>query len=286
MDILYATDGLPPAKAAAALLTRLAEPAFVDVTALNAFSYRDLVARRQSDRALADAEATLGGAGIPCHLLAVDGDAATAIEKELAGGDEDLVVLGAGNHSWLGRAVVGSVSTHVLHHVACPVIVVHRSPADEGERVRVLVGADGSRVATLAIDVLVQLTDPERVDIDVRTVVPMPQPILAADLGGPIPMGYVDTLAKDARADAPKHLEAAVERFRSAGFPCAGSISEGWPATELMDHAERSGADLVVVGARGLGVFERLTLGSVSAHVVRHAPATLVAHAAENAGMM
>ena len=282
MDILYATDGQPPAHAAAVLLSRLVEPDFSEVTVLNAtWDAETLEGRRYSVQVLADAKATLGGAGIRCHLLAVDDDPTAAIEKELAVSDEDLVVVGAGNHSWLGRLVVGSVSTHVLHHVPVPVLVVHRAPSSEDDRLRVLVGADGSRAATLAIDVLVQLADPDRVHVDVRTVVPVPRPILAADLGAPIGSDHPDTLMTSVRTDAPTRLEAAVERLRFAGFRCTGAICEGWPATELLDHAERTSADLVVVGGRGLGVFERLSMGSVSAHVVRHAPATLVAHVPE-----
>ena len=278
MDILYATDGQPPAHAAALLLGRLVEPDFTEVTVLNAtWDAETLEGRRYSDQVLADAETTLGGAGIRCHLLAVDDDPTSAIEKELAISDEDLVVVGAGNHSWLGRLVVGSVSSHVLHHVPAPVLVVHRAPSEEDGRLRVLVGADGSTAATLAIDALVQLSDPDRVHVDVRTVVPITQPILATDLGAPISADYADKRTADARAGAPARLEVAVERLRSAGFRCTGAICEGWAATELLDHAERTGADLVVVGARGLGVVARLSMGSVSAHVVRHAPATLVA---------
>ena len=48
----------------------------------------------------------------------------------------------------------------------------------------------------------------------------------------------------------------------------------GGPATALLDAAE--GADLVVVGRRGLGGFGRLLLGSASEHVARHAACPVV----------
>jgi len=279
MDILYATDGRAPARAAATLLARLVDPDFTEVTVLHAtWDDNTPAGRRHTDHVLGEAEATLGAAGIRCHLLAVDDDPAAAIEKELAGSDQDLVVVGAGNHSWLGALVVGSVSTHVLHHASVPALIVHRAPARDAGPVRVLIGADGSRAVTLAIDILVQLADPDRVDIDVRTVVPVPRPMIATAMGAPLMSESAAMLARDARAHSRAHLRAAAERLRFAGFRCAGSICDGWPATALLEHAERTGADLVVVGARGLGAFERLSLGSVSAHIVRHAPATLVAH--------
>jgi nucleotide-binding universal stress UspA family protein len=46
------------------------------------------------------------------------------------------------------------------------------------------------------------------------------------------------------------------------------------PALALLVAAE--GADLLVVGARGLGGFKSLLLGSVSQQVVQHAPCPVV----------
>jgi nucleotide-binding universal stress UspA family protein len=64
------------------------------------------------------------------------GDAATApvtvkavngfVVRELvaASQDADLVVVGAGNHSGFSRLLVGSGTTDVVEHSACPVVVV------------------------------------------------------------------------------------------------------------------------------------------------------------------
>jgi nucleotide-binding universal stress UspA family protein len=49
-------------------------------------------------------------------------------------------------------------------------------------------------------------------------------------------------------------------------------VLSGTPADEIVRDAERHASDLVVVGARGLGAFKRLVLGSVSESVLRHAP--------------
>lgn len=46
----------------------------------------------------------------------------------------------------------------------------------------------------------------------------------------------------------------------------------GEPADEIVGAAEELGADLVVVGRRGLGPLRRLVLGSVSDAIVRRAP--------------
>ncbi len=50
--------------------------------------------------------------------------------------------------------------------------------------------------------------------------------------------------------------------------------------TAIVGEAERSGADLIVIGASGKGLLRRIISGSVSDHVVRHAhcPVLVVRH--------
>jgi nucleotide-binding universal stress UspA family protein len=48
-------------------------------------------------------------------------------------------------------------------------------------------------------------------------------------------------------------------------------IIEGSPRQAIVDEADRWGADLIVMGSRGLGTWNRLLLGSVSSAVVNHA---------------
>lgn len=52
------------------------------------------------------------------------------------------------------------------------------------------------------------------------------------------------------------------------------SVGRGSPASVLIDAAK--GADLLVVGSRGLGGFKGLLLGSVSTKMANHAPCPVV----------
>lgn len=58
--------------------------------------------------------------------------------------------------------------------------------------------------------------------------------------------------------------------------------SPGDPADMILDVAERSNADLIVVGNRGMSGVARFVLGSVSNKITHHAPCSvLVVHTAD-----
>lgn len=46
---------------------------------------------------------------------------------------------------------------------------------------------------------------------------------------------------------------------------------EGYPAQAVLDYANDTGVDLIVMGSRGLGAIREFVLGSVSHNVVQHA---------------
>jgi nucleotide-binding universal stress UspA family protein len=278
--ILLAADGRPPALGAEELVRRLLDPSHAEVAIVHAIEYGvDLAGEEHATAVLGAAEARFREAGVGCRTIRIDEDPALAIEKELAREDYAAVALGAGNHTWLGRLVFGSVSTHLLHVAPCPVLVVHRGPVPGHDRIRVLVGADGSPAAMEAIATLLSLTSPDRVDISVRSVIRPPDVPFAAYPGGVVPVRYLEEVDAEAERVAERALERSIERIRVAGYEAHGSLGRGWPANDLLDRADRDEVDLVVMGARGVGRIERITMGSISAHVARHAPATFLAHA-------
>ena len=117
------------------------------------------------------------------------------------------------------------------------------------------------------------LADPERVEV---TVVTAAQP-LALPPGGPAggELAAAEVDDEELRSGN-RYADEAAATLRDAGFRVETEVVAGSPATVLLEQAERREADLVVVGARGLGRFRAKVLGSVSDRVMRHAPATLV----------
>lgn len=265
MKVLFATDGAEPSTRAGALLTRLADPARTEIVVLSVsdfeiamreagkhqhYSAEDAhaAARRAADEA-ADA---LRGAGFERVVSRVEnGDEAIAIVHAAETEGFGLIVVGGGKERWRDTVVLGSVSSSIVHAAPCPVLVVHRAPSGEGQ-IRVVVGTDGSAGATRSMEAFTALADPARCEVTV---------VVVADDGDEV---------------AAQHLEAARGVLTAAGFRVETAVAPGKAATVLLEQAEQREADLVVIGARGLGRFRAKMLGSVSDRVVRHAPATFV----------
>jgi nucleotide-binding universal stress UspA family protein len=74
------------------------------------------------------------------------------------------------------------------------------------------------------------------------------------------------------RQETQQTLDEEVRRIEAAGAGVSRShLRMGRPDVEILELAEELGADLIVVGSRGLGGLRRTLLGSVSDSVVRHA---------------
>lgn len=77
-------------------------------------------ARTELDSAVADAFPDGPPTGFEARL--VEGDPADALVAEA--GEADLIVVGSRGRGNLRSALLGSVSSHVIHHAPCPVVIV------------------------------------------------------------------------------------------------------------------------------------------------------------------
>lgn len=152
--VLFATDGSPlatdAARRALALLGRdhefitlsVVAPSFVATTSVSPMETHPVLVDPALEAELedeqraesADEEDHLDAAlGITStHLVEIGEPGPTICEVAQRTG-ADVVVMGSHGHGWLQRVFLGSVSTHVLHHAPCPVLVVrHEDATDEG----------------------------------------------------------------------------------------------------------------------------------------------------------
>ena len=136
---------------------------------------------------------------------------------------------------------------------------------------RIIVGIDGSGHSQRALEWALKEAALRRVPVTVLTVHQAVRDNLGFVASYP---GDADLTAKAeaaAQAETEKVL-AALGSSRPESVTVSGV--NGIPARELIKAGE--GADMIVVGSRGMGGFSRLLMGSVASQVAQHAPCPVV----------
>ena len=136
---------------------------------------------------------------------------------------------------------------------------------------KILVCSDGSPKSLEAAAIAAQIASKFGSEIVLVSVFD-PSVIPAATLG--VPGGLLETTVNSGRYAEETQL--AVEHdtgkvFQEAGLHYRCRRELGHPVDRIISSAEDEHADLIVMGSRGIGGFERLLLGSVSEGVLRHA---------------
>ena len=135
---------------------------------------------------------------------------------------------------------------------------------------KILLAVDGSAASTTAVSVVGSLSLPADSTIELLTVIPDtpwtygPWPAVAM-------IQSQDALDR-AYGEVRAWLDDVVADMATDGRTIHTMVRHGRPASEIVLEADRFGADLLVVGARGHSVVERIFLGSVSSELVDQAP--------------
>jgi nucleotide-binding universal stress UspA family protein len=286
MRVLLATDGSADAQAATVWLRDFPLPPGTTVSVLSVAQlpkgplrvptveeFEDAV--RRAAQTVAEAARTVlepRWPGAQCRVIEGGfADPREAIVEAAAGAD--LVVLGARGLGAVKGFLLGSVSVAVARHARCSVAVVKETPRPLR---RAVVGVDGSEPAAKALRFLEGIGSGLR-DVTV-TLVGVLEEVLVPATAPSMLRGRLRALAEDVlrerRAEMDRVLTAAGRPLASWTAMLEHKIEVGH-AGEVLVAASRD-CDLVVVGARGLGGFERLLLGSVSERVLREAGCPVV----------
>jgi len=228
----------------------------------------DIVRREQemAQTALEESRARVEGAeAVDAKAIATMGAPSQQLLK--AAEDADLIVVGSRGAGALSRAVLGSVSSSVLHHATLPVVVVpEQAHPSTGTPPRVLVALDHSAPSLAALAWAVEQAralGAILVPVTVRGEI-----ISTGD--APLPMAQLE--ASERRA-----LEAAAEKAGARTepkVPVEADVLAGHAGEVLI--AESARADLLVMGSRGRGGFASLLLGSTSTQAAGHASCPVV----------
>jgi nucleotide-binding universal stress UspA family protein len=173
------------------------------------------------------------------------------------------------------RFLLGSVSETILHNSPTSVAIA-RAGLGRKKRHAILIGLDGSSSAQKAAK-WVQSHIVRRCRIYLVYVHEPPDTILdrlsrVNTESSPLLRRAQETGNLRAR----RSLEKTESLLRARGYGVETVVSEGGPAAEILDLAQRRKVSLIILGSRGLGSFDRYILGSVSSKVARHADCSVI----------
>jgi nucleotide-binding universal stress UspA family protein len=202
-----------------------------------------------------ESAAMLASLGLSGTVIVERGGVAATIVKHAKRGI-GLLSIGSRGLDALDRFMLGSISSHAIHHAGCSVLVVKEAPRSLKQ---IVLAVDGSPASDKAVRFLLRHVNPtpdgpdrEPITVTVVHVMPFLKYPELREAGRVVVQRYADKVAK-------------------AGFQVQEAMRLGKPADEILTVAKQRKADLIVTGAKGLGAIGRVLLGSVSTRVVHHA---------------
>jgi len=128
---------------------------------------------------------------------------------------------------------------------------------------RILVAVDGSEHSKRAAETAIALAERAHSNLTILTVID------------------AQTYDRDpgrANRDARLVVDEQVKLAKKRGVNVKGDVVSPSDSTikQIIDYAKNEGADIIVVGSRGLGGFKEMLLGSVSHGITLHAPCSVL----------
>jgi len=207
------------------------------------------------------------------EVRVLDGRPATMIVAEAARFEADLIVMGARGLSAVRRLLLGSVSSEVVDHAPCPVLVARHAAVD-----RVLLATDGSPSSNDAVRYVAESGLFETSQIRVISIGQTGAPwwVGVTPVDG---MTSIDIYADEAEASerrAMRIADDAAERLGGLQVEGTTAVRDEDVVSAILAEAEDHRADVIVLGARSMGTVHRWLVGSVSRSVLHLAQASVL----------
>ena len=135
---------------------------------------------------------------------------------------------------------------------------------------KILLAIDGSPCSDAAVEEVARRPWPEGTSVKVLTALEPPMP--PTPHAWALPSSYYDDLQAARSKQGQNIVDRAIQKLKSNKTVSVDAVlAPGSPCPVIVDEAESWGANLIVLGSHGYGVWKRLLLGSVSQAVVSHA---------------
>ena len=284
-SFLIATDGSEEATAAVNTVTTFPWP---DGTGVHGVVVRSSLAAPEIpeyvwadvERSLADvaaaAQKILARRWPDAQVRVVDGPTVDAIIKQAERVRARVIVLGSSGHGPIARLLLGSTSLGVVREMKHAALVVRGRARGWA---RVALAFDGSPAARRAVTFLAGLEVPAGGQITIVRVldrVALPSLALMPEATRSALAAQAASVEAAGEKKARREIDTAAAELSRAGWKVNVVIRRGAALRELLDATEKARAQLLAVGARGHGAFERLLLGSVAEGALHRSPVSVL----------
>jgi nucleotide-binding universal stress UspA family protein len=212
--------------------------------------------------------------GVECDIITRAGeDSYNYIVDEAVKRRSTMIIMGRRGRSGLKRLMMGSVTSRVIGHAPCNVLVVPKAARVEFKSL--VVATDGSKYSMAAASEAIGLAKQNKSDLTVISVVPS-ELMTPTDID--FTMNQKELIADKEMQEAEKNVKAVKEAAQKEGVAVKALVMSGRPADAIIEIARDKNADLIVLGSHGRTGLEKLLMGSVTERVIVLAPcAVLVA---------
>ena len=212
--------------------------------------------------------------GLPCETM-IERNIGVwpVLSKRLEEGDIDLIVMGTHGRTGVNKAVFGSSAEEVFRRANVPVLTIGpavRTGGHNGGRFQcVLFATDFNAVSNTAAAYAASLAQENQSRLILLHVLPTPKP------------GKAQKTEQLSVAEALHRVENLLPPDAELWCRPELMVEHGDPGAQILAVADRSGADLIVLGVRGMDTLtriatrvERATAYEVAAHA--HCPVLTV----------
>lgn len=225
---------------------------------------QSLQAQTESIQArLSELQQSLQGQNIAVETVLLQGQASAKLLELADERDADLIALGATRKGALQALMVGSVARAALTHARQSLLIAH-TPPPANQPLHAVLATDHSEYNYRCMDRLTQFAPQGLQRIAITTAFDLDEETL-------------QSLTRTAPAVQESGVEWIIEhlhernrqvceRLRPLNAACESVVVEGLPIPSIREAMRETESQLLILGAKGHSLLERLSLGSVSYH--------------------
>jgi nucleotide-binding universal stress UspA family protein len=273
-NLLLATDGSQFSEGAIREAIRLAKRCSSKLSVLSVIETNpeyETIAPQLLERAEKSAQEHLASVkeqakkeGVDCTTSILEGEESfNYISEEAAKNKISMIIMGRRGRSGLKRLMMGSVTSRVIGHAPCNVLVVPRAARMDFKSI--VVAADGSKYSHAAASEAIGLAKQNKGELTVISVVPS-EFITPTDID--MTVTHKEHISDKQMLEAEKNVKAVKEAAQREGVAVKAFVMNGRPAEAIIEIAKDRDADLIILGSHGRTGLEKLLMGSVAERVI------------------